>query len=101
MIQFLRRQRLFTLALVLAFAAVFAGLAMLAGCGGTHESAPDPAPSVNQPGNGQRVFQNPHGFRNVAFSCNGTVGMYVTSAGSGDTLPSGVAVLAADPNCVK
>lgn len=41
----------------------------------------------------------PDGFRNVAFKCNGTVGVYVTSASASDTLPSGIAVVKDDPNC--
>jgi hypothetical protein len=41
----------------------------------------------------------PDGFRNVAFKCNGTVGVYVTSASSDDTLPSGIAVVKDDPSC--
>lgn len=70
----------------------------LAGCG-THASGPDPATGNTRPGTNQRVIQDPYGYRNVAFSCNGTVGVYVTSAGADDSLPSTVAVLANDPNC--
>jgi len=76
----------------------------LTGCGRqSQKSAPDPVgikPAVS------RVFQMPEGFRNVAWSCNGKVGIYVTSrgvfnVGSSDytALPSGIAVINPDPNC--
>lgn len=52
------------------------------------------------------VFWMPDGFRNVAFGCNGKVGMYVTSRGwtqngTGDlpSLPSGISTVQDDPNC--
>jgi hypothetical protein len=73
-------------------------IAVLAGADSCdHTSSSDPHQSV--PGKNQVVFQNPNGFRNVVFSCNGSTGMYVTSAGVSDTLPSGIAVLANDPAC--
>lgn len=52
------------------------------------------------------VFWMPDGFRNVAFGCNGKVGIYVTSRGwvqngSGDlpSLPSSISTVQDDPNC--
>ena len=74
-------------------------LGVLTGCG-THTSAPDPAPGNVVQGTNAHVIQEPYGFRNVAFSCFGTNGVYVTSRGvSGDDLPSAVFVLAGDPQC--
>jgi hypothetical protein len=81
-------------------AAAFGLLATLAltGCG-AHASAPDVAPAGIQQGTHQHAIQEPYGFRNVAFSCFGLNGVYVTSAGAGDTLPSSVAVVPNDPQC--
>jgi hypothetical protein len=81
-----------------------AGLA-LAGCSNTNQqSLPDPV--TNHYLTRQIVFTEPDGFRNVAFGCNGTAGVYVTSRGAYKTsgqdvaaLPSSIAVLADDPNC--
>lgn len=70
-------------------------LLALTGCG-THISAPDPS---GQPGTHGHVIQEPHGFRNVTFSCYGPNGIYVTSSSANDTLPSGIAVVPNDPNC--
>ena len=68
----------------------------LAGCS-THSSAPDPTTI----GTGDRaaVIKEPNGFRNIAFSCFGTNGVYVTSAGADDSLPSSVYVVPLDVNC--
>ena len=89
-----RTRKTFTLGMPLVFA-----LGTLAGCG-THSSAPDPAPGNVVQGSNAHVIQEPYGFRNVSFSCFGTNGVYVTSRGvSSDDLPSGVFVLANDPNC--
>lgn len=74
----------------------FVVVAVLAACGGTHSSAPDPKGTY---GTRAHVIQEPDGFRNVTFSCYGPDGVYVTSAKADDTLPSGVAVVANDPNC--
>lgn len=73
----------------------------LAGCTAAHESAPDVAPSDARPGTHAGAIQEPSGFRNVAFSCHGTVGVYVTSYGLNDSngRVSGIAVLKDDPNC--
>jgi hypothetical protein len=53
-----------------------------------------------------KVFLMPDGFRNVAFGCNGKVGIYVTSRGwiengAGDlpSLPSSISTVENDPNC--
>lgn len=64
------------------------------------------APAACADGTNTKVILMPDGFRNVAFTCNGSTGIYVTSRGwnqngSGDmpSLPSGIAVVANDPNC--
>ena len=77
----------------------------LAGCSNSNQqSLPEPVTNHNL--NRQVVFTEPDGFRNVAFGCNGTVGIYVTSRGAWKTsgtdvasLPSGIAVITNDPNC--
>lgn len=82
------------------------GALMLAGCSNSNQqSLPDPV--TNHYLTRQIVFTEPDGFRNVAFGCNGKVGVYVTSRGayknSGAdvaSLPSTVAVVADDSNCV-
>lgn len=80
--------------------AVLAAAFVLAGCGETHQDAPDPTTANTHPGTHEEVIQEPAGFRNVAFSCHGTTGVYVTSRGvSTDVITSGIAVLANDPAC--
>lgn len=73
----------------------------LSACSAAHTSAPDVAPSDAHPGTHAQAIQMPDGFRNVAFSCHGTVGVYVTSYGLNDSQGrvSGIAVLKDDPNC--
>jgi hypothetical protein len=88
-------------ALALAGVAVIA-LAMavgLAGCNwSSHTSSGDP--NQGGPGSHGRFIQEPVGYRNVSFSCNGTVGVYVTSRSvDGTGHDSAIAVLADDPNC--
>jgi hypothetical protein len=80
-----------------AAVAVLAALA-LAGCG-THASGVDPTTGNTGQGTNQHVIKEPFGFRNVAFSCFGTNGVYVTSAGADDSLPSSVNVVVNDPQC--
>lgn len=72
----------------------------LSACGSSHTSSTDPGGS---PGTHQTVIQMPYGFRNVAFTCHGTTGVYVTSRSitTGTELPSSIAVLANDPACGK
>lgn len=84
---------------------VAVGTLALAGCSNDNQQSQS-EPVTNNLLTRQVVFTQPDGFRNVAFGCNGTVGVYVTSRGayknSGTdiaSLPSSVAVLAADPNC--
>jgi hypothetical protein len=55
-----------------------------------------------------KVFTMPEGFRNVAFGCNGSTGIYVTSRGwskngYGDvpSLPSAIAAVPNDPACTR
>lgn len=79
------------------------GLMMvLVGCGESKGDAPEPTSSNIKPGTNTQVIQMPDGFRNIVFSCYGTVGVYVTSRGTAETEPaaSGVTVLANDPHCV-
>lgn len=84
---------------VLALASA-AALALLAGCASTHQDAPDPTAANTHPGTNEAVMQFPDGFRNVAFECHGTTGVYVTSRGqTSDIITSGIAVLANDPAC--
>lgn len=79
----------------------------LAACGSdAHTSAPDVEPSANKPGTNGAIIQMPDGFRNVAFTCFGKEGVYVTSRGaykngSSDftPLPSSVFVVPNDPHC--
>ena len=70
----------------------------LSACGSSHTSSSDPG---GNPGSRQAVIQMPYGFRNVAFSCHGTTGVYVTSRSvtANVELPSSIAVLANDPSC--
>jgi hypothetical protein len=70
----------------------------LTGCG-THASGDDPTSGNTQQGTNQHVIKEPYGFRNVSFSCFGADGVYVTSAGADDSLPSSVYVVTSDPNC--
>ncbi len=82
-----------------ALTAVTLGLT-LAGCAASHQDAPDPTAANTHAGTHSAVIQEPDGFRNVSFSCNGTTGVYVTSRGvSSDVITSGIAVLANDPAC--
>jgi hypothetical protein len=83
--------------LATAVLAVTAALT-LTSCG-THANGTDPTSGNTQQGTNQHVIKEPHGFRNVAFSCFGPNGVYVTSAGGDDSLPSSVSVVANDPNC--
>lgn len=88
----------------LGLSAIAIGLG-LAGCSNFNQKSL-PEPVTNHYLTRQVAYTLPDGFRNVAFGCNGTVGVYVTSRGafknSGTdvtSLPSSVAVLADDPNC--
>ena len=86
---------------VISFTITMAGvLALAAACSSAHQDAPDPTAANTHPGTNERVIQEPDGFRNVVFSCNGTTGVYVTSRGvSSDVITSGIAVEANDPAC--
>lgn len=86
------------LALILSAAVTLAAGVLLAGCG-THASGADPTSDNTHSGTNQHVIQQPYGFRNVSFSCFGVNGVYVTSAGADDSLPSSVTVVPSDPNC--
>lgn len=81
-------------------------VAALTGCGAMKQDAPEPTPDNILNGTHTQVIRMPDGFRNVAVTCRGTTGIYVTSRGwtqesTGDvvSLPSSIAVLANDPAC--
>lgn len=80
--------------------AVCLGAAALASCS-TKADAPEPSPSNIINGTRTQVIKMPDGFRNIAFTCYGSVGVYVTSRGVAETdpQPSGVTVLDNDPHC--
>jgi hypothetical protein len=83
-----------------AVVAIAASFVLLVGCSAAHTDAPDPAPANINAGTHQKIIQEPDGFRNVAFSCNGTTGIYVTSRGvSSDIITSGISTVANDPAC--
>jgi hypothetical protein len=86
---------------ICTFALIATALSVvLAGCGASHTDAPDPTAANTHPGTNEAVMQYPDGFRNVAFECHGTTGVYVTSHGqTTDAITSGIAVLANDPAC--
>lgn len=87
--------------------ALAAAIVLLAGCpGDAQKSAPEVDPANMTDGTNTSVIRMPEGFRNVSFTCHGSVGVYVTSRGfwqngnaDATPLPSGIAVLANDPNC--
>lgn len=82
-------------------------LFVLTACGNnSQKDAPEPTPANIINGTNTQVIQLPDGFRNVAFTCYGSNGIYVTSrgvyqAGGKDATPlaSSVFVLANDPHC--
>jgi hypothetical protein len=77
------------------------GVGATAGSCDTHQDAPEPTGKSIVNGTNAIVIQSADGYRNVYFSCFGTTGIYVTSAGGDDSLPSSVAVLGSDPACAK
>lgn len=80
---------------------------LLAGCSETKTDAPEPTPDNIVNGTNTQVIRMPDGFRNVAFTCYGTTGIYVTSRGWIESsvdknitpLPSDLAVVGNDPKC--
>lgn len=79
---------------------------VLAACSATKTDAPEPTSDNILNGTHTQVIRMPDGFRNVVFTCYGTVGVYVTSRGAFQTgnkdlatLPSSIAVLPNDPHC--
>lgn len=92
--------------LITAGALVVLLLTTAGSCDGTKADAPDPTPGNIVNGTNTHVIKMPDGFRNVAFTCFDSTGIYVTSRGpfgSGNsdatTLPSSVFVLPNDPHC--
>lgn len=88
-------------------ALIGAVLVALSGCSAVQQDAPEPTPENIINGTRTQVIQMPEGFRNIAFTCYGTTGLYVTSRGwiKGSTdknltpLPSDVAAVPSDPKC--
>lgn len=70
---------------LVGWSSIILGIVLLVtGSGSSHSSAPDPGGRVGSNGT---VLQMPDGFRNVAFSCFGHNGVYVTSRSLTDSLP--------------
>lgn len=88
---------------VLAGAVTVGALVALTGCPATKQDAPEPESGSIRNGTHTRVIKMPNGFRNIAATCEGTTGIYVTSRGVAETdpQPSSVAVLPNDPACAK
>jgi len=79
---------------------------LLAGCSETKSDAPEPSPDNIVNGTNTQVIRLPDGFRNVAFTCYGVNGVYVTSRGAFQTgndsaipLASGIFVIENDSHC--
>ncbi len=86
---------------MLAGAVIVGASLLLTGCPATKGDAPEPTGDHIKPGTHTRVIQMPNGFRNIAATCEGTTGIYVTSRGVAETdpQPSSVALLPNDPAC--
>ena len=85
---------------------VIAAVGLSTGCGATKGDAPETTPDNIVNGTHTQVIRMPDGFRNVAFTCYGTTGIYVTSRGwvegsAADvvSLPSALSVQPGDPKC--
>ena len=82
-------------------AIALSAVVVMSGCSSVQQSAPEPTPDDIINGTNTQVIQMPEGFRNVAFTCHGTTGVYVTSRGwiKGSTdanltpLPSDISVV--------
>jgi hypothetical protein len=93
--------------LALKLAAVAAGcLASLGVCDPAKSDAPEPTPDNIVDGTHTQVIRMPDGFRNIAFTCYGHNGLYVTSRGAFQTgakdltpLASSVTVVPDDEHC--
>jgi len=89
--------------IVIVFTALTALALTTAGSCDTHESSPEPTSSNIINGTKTQVIRMPDGFRNVAFTCYGPQGVYVTSRGDVNAAtpqPSAVFVVPNDPHCV-
>lgn len=88
---------------MLAGGAIVGGALLLTGCPATKGDAPEPTGDNIKPGTHTRVIQMPNGFRNIAATCEGRTGIYVTSRGIDESAaqPSSVALLPNDPACAK
>lgn len=88
---------------MLAGGAIVGSVLLLTGCPATKQDAPEPESGSIRNGTHTRVIKMPNGFRNIAATCEGTTGVYVTSRGvaESDPQPSSVAVLPNDPACAK
>lgn len=101
-----RREKLTRVA---GFLIGFAMVWFITGCSEMQSDAPEPTPDNIVNGRNTQVIRMPDGFRNVAFTCYGQNGIYVTSRGwvqaSADKnivpLPSDIAVVTNDPQCQR
>ena len=101
---FYRRQLLTILAVMMVGVAL---VIVLSGCSPDSKGdAPEPTPDSIVNGTSTQVIRMPDGFRNVAVTCYGTNGVYVTSRGTFQTgskdfvpLASGLFVVPNDPHC--
>lgn len=89
-------------------AVALAALLLTAACSPTKADAPEPTSANIVNGAKTQVIKLPDGFRNVAFTCYGTDGVFVTSRGpfgtgnsDATTLPSSVYVVPNDPHCAS
>lgn len=83
--------------------AIVGGALLLTGCPATKQDAPEPESGSIRNGTNTRVIKMPNGFHNIAATCEGSTGIYVTSRGVAETdpQPSSVAVLPNDPACAR
>lgn len=96
------------MSIVIVIVAVVAVMTTACTSASQHD-APEPEPDDIINGTHTQVIQMPDGFRNLAFTCHGTVGLYVTSRGwvqsSADKnivpLPSTVSAVTDHPMCKK
>jgi hypothetical protein len=84
---------------------------VLVGCGNSNQQSATEV-KCEVPGNcidlrNAKILQEPDGFRNIAFGCWDSTGVYVTSRGAyqngnkdATPLPSDVSIVLSDPHCV-
>lgn len=84
--------------------AVIISCLALAGCGSqnpweTSGRGDAPIDDSKTDDSAAKIINFPDMFANVAFKCNGTVGVYTTGNGGQSQVGRGVAVVPNDPNC--